>query len=166
VVDHVGGRDLEVELSVSPTWAILPVVRNFVEQALSRSLQDTDLAYRLSMATHELFENAVKYASSGPATLRVSVDTFTRHAWIALSNQSDAAHIEDLEKQFAEMATSSDPVNYYCEMMRRHSKRKDVSRLGLARIQAEGNMRLSLATTAAGVVTIRAESPPAVQEQP
>jgi anti-sigma regulatory factor (Ser/Thr protein kinase) len=157
-VDQADARDIEVELTLRPTWSILPVVRNFVEQALGRSIDDPDLAYRLSMATHELFENAVKYApAGGRATLRLSVDVGQRQAWIAISNQSEPGHLANLRQQFAEMARSTDPLLYYCEMMRRHSRQRDVSRLGLARIAAEGKMLLSLSVTD-DLVTIRADS--------
>jgi anti-sigma regulatory factor (Ser/Thr protein kinase) len=159
-VDQADARDIEVELTLRPTWSILPVVRNFVEQALGRSIDDPDLAYRLSMATHELFENAVKYAPAGArATLRLSVDVGQRQAWIAISNQSEPGHLANLRQQFAEMARSTDPLLYYCEMMRRHSRQRDVSRLGLARIAAEGKMLLSLSVTD-DLVTIRADSRP------
>jgi hypothetical protein len=147
--------DLQVELTVRPTLAILPAVRSFVEQALSAVINDGGVAYRLAMATHELLENAFKYASRPQATLRVSVVRETRHVSISLTNESDPERIEDLRRQFLEMA-ASDPVTYYCDIMRRHARRRDVSRLGLARIQAEGQINLSL-TTDGGVVTIKAE---------
>jgi hypothetical protein len=145
----------EVELTVPPTWTILPAVQAFVELALRSFIEDRDLAHRLSMAAHELFENAVKYGASSRATLRVRLGRAESEVWVALSNESDAEHIEDLRRQFAEMAATNDPAQYYGEMMRRYARRKDVSRLGLARIEAEGKMRLSL-TTHEGRVTIRA----------
>jgi hypothetical protein len=155
----------EVELTVQPTWTILPAVQTFVELTLRSFIEDRDLAYRLAMATHELFENAVKYAAPTQATLRVCVGRSAgKVAWVALTNESDPEHIEDLRRQFAEMAATNDPAQYYGEMMRRYSRRKDVSRLGLARIEAEGLMRLSLSTED-GVVTIRADPRPVGEGQ-
>jgi two-component sensor histidine kinase len=154
-VNHAVPEDLWVELSIRPTWSVLPLVRHFVEQSLSSFIDDGDLAYRLSMATHELFENAIKYATSPTATVRVSACGSVERVWISLSNDSDPEHIADLRQQFAEMAAAADPMVYYCDMMRRYWQQTDVSRLGLARIQAEG-LRLSLSAEGSGV-TIRAE---------
>jgi two-component sensor histidine kinase len=150
-------QELQVDLTLRPTWDLIPAVRTFVEQALAPVIKDADLGYRLSMATHELLENAVKYATKPTATLSVSVGGGPHHATITLSNEADQAHIDDLHVLFAEMTAAADPIVYYCELMRRYAGQRHVSRLGLARIQAEGEMRLSL-TTNAGRVTIKAEA--------
>jgi hypothetical protein len=157
-VNHVVPEDLWVELSICPTWSVLPLVRHFVEQSLSSFIDDGDLAYRLSMATHELFENAIKYATSPSTTVRVSASGSIERVWVSLTNESDPHHIADLRQQFQEMAAATDPMVYYCDMMRRYWQQTDVSRLGLARIQAEG-LRLSL-TAEGSLVTIRAEPRP------
>jgi hypothetical protein len=150
-------EELQVDLTLRPTWDLIPAVRTFVEQALAPIIKDADLGYRLSMATHELLENAVKYAAKPTATLSVSVGGGPHHATITLTNEADQSHIDDLQVLFAEMTAASDPIVYYCELMRRYAGQRQISRLGLARIQAEGEMRLSL-TTNDGRVTIRAEA--------
>jgi anti-sigma regulatory factor (Ser/Thr protein kinase) len=143
-------EDLQVELTVRPTWSILPAVRTFVEQSLGPVLRDPDLAYRLSMATHELLENAVKYSSKPSAILRVSAGKGPGDTAITVTNETTEEHLAGLRQQFAEMSGAADPIGYYCELMRRYSRQHNVSRLGLARIQAEGEMLLSL-TAEAGV---------------
>ena len=56
-----------------PDARVVSTARRLTTEFCRHYLGDAELASRIGVATHELFENAVKYAGSGNAALRVSV---------------------------------------------------------------------------------------------
>jgi two-component sensor histidine kinase len=66
-------RNPHVEVGFSPTIALISVVRAFVSDFYARVLS-SDVREMVSMATHELLENAVKYGIEDRATFRIEVE--------------------------------------------------------------------------------------------
>jgi hypothetical protein len=153
----LGADSVMVELTVRPTWGLLTAVRRFVEHAFESYTPDGDLLSRLSLAAYELMENAVKYARGPFAWLRLHVDPARGVAGIVLANDAAAEHVAELERHFAEIQSHADPLAYYCDLVRRAAG-KPGAKLGLGRIVAEGEMKLSLEVQGERVV-IGAETP-------
>jgi two-component sensor histidine kinase len=134
------------ELSLEPNPRMVSVVRRFVEEAFERATMDPDLIFRVAMTSHELLENASKYAVGGAATLRASLQPQESglRIEVALTNETTSAHIERLRDRIGVLRGSKDPVRQYQALMRLNLEARDESGLGLARIRAEGEMNLEL----------------------
>lgn len=137
---------LHIDLPLSITPAIVSPTRRLLESKLTPVLDDDDAVFRVAMAAHELLENAAKYAKDGKARLEVQVsprdaDAFVR---VAVTNNAVQEHIDQLTACFAEMKGESDAMAHYFALMRRNAKNGSISRLGLARVRAEGEMEIDV----------------------
>jgi len=120
--------------------------RRIIEAKLGPALDDEDAIFRVAMTAHELLENAAKYASDGKARLEVSVqprgdDAIVR---VIVTNNAAREHIEQLGTCYAEMNANGDAMAHYFSLMRLNAKAGAVSRLGLARVRAEGEMDVAI----------------------
>jgi anti-sigma regulatory factor (Ser/Thr protein kinase) len=144
-VQPVQPLDLDLPLSVSP--AMVSPTRRIIEAKLGLALDDEDAIFRVAMTAHELLENAAKYASDGKARLEVRVSPREEDAVVrvVVTNNSTPDHIRQLEICYAEMKSMPDAMAHYFALMRQNAKIGAVSRLGLARVRAEGEMELDVA---------------------
>jgi hypothetical protein len=128
------------ELNFKPNVALVSVVRRFVMEFYQRFLSDPDGTSRVALATHELLENAVAYASDGETGVRVELldDELVVRTW----NKIAPDRLEALAKLFAEM-NSIEPEEYYRTMLKKTAYRTDGSGLGLARVRAEAEMAVT-----------------------
>jgi hypothetical protein len=136
--------NLDLPLTVSP--AIVSPTRRLLEAKLAPVLEDEDAVFRVAMTAHELLENAAKYASDGKARLEVQVSPRGDDAVIrvVVTNTATREHIDNLGACYAEMNGESDAMAHYFTLMRRNAKVGAVSRLGLARVRAEGEMDIEV----------------------
>jgi hypothetical protein len=135
---------LDLPLNVSP--AIVSPTRRLIEAKLAPALDDEDAVFRVAMTAHELLENAAKYASDGKARLEVDVslrgdDAIVR---VVVTNNSSQEHIDHLGTCYTEMNAETDAMAHYFTLMRRNAKAGSLSRLGLARVRAEGEMDIEV----------------------
>lgn len=137
--------DAYVELSFSPTVRLVTTVRRFVENFYNEVLGDADVTARLTLATHELLENAVRYSLDGHTSIRIGVERRDGnvHVSIDTKNRAPSEHIQTLSVILDEIARATDPGEHYQEMMRRSSLQAQGSGLGLGRIRAESGMQMS-----------------------
>jgi two-component sensor histidine kinase len=142
----VARSGLNFELSLDPNPRMVSIVRRFVEETFEKLVGDPDAIFRISMAAHELLENGAKYAVGRRAVLRVVLEERETgaSAQIAITNETTKDHVERLRTRVAEIAAAEDPFALYQTLMKRTSKIRDESGLGLARIRAEGEMALGL----------------------
>lgn len=140
------GMNADIELTLSPGEERISLVRRFVEQYYEKVLDDVDAVARIAMATHELLENAAKYSTNGVARMRIEFQSNgpTDRVRLVLRNQGNADAVASIQGAFQEMRQYDDPFVWYQVLMRRAARRKEGSGLGLARIAAEGEMRLEL----------------------
>jgi hypothetical protein len=133
------------ELRFSPRLESVSAVRRFVSDFYAPVLADDDLTSRMALATHELLENAVKYAASGEAEIQIAVESESRPPTVVIrtTNRATPDNLRTAMDAFAEMNRTDDPFVYYQQVMRRSAKRKEGSGLGLARVRAEAEMSLS-----------------------
>jgi two-component sensor histidine kinase len=132
-------------LRLSPRLDAITAVRRFVSEFYAPVLNDDDLTSRMALATHELLENAVKYAASGEAELDIAVEPGAEGDCVVIrtSNRATPERLRVAIDAFAEMSRNEDPFVYYQQVMRRSARRQEGSGLGLARIRAEAEMALS-----------------------
>src|SRR6478609_2974069 len=136
--------DLDLPLTVSPS--MVSPTRRIIEAKLGPVLEDEDAIFRVAMTAHELLENAAKYASDGHARLQLNVTPRGEDAIVRVSvtNSSTPEHISQLGSCYAEMNAATDAMAHYFTLMRRNAKSGATSRLGLARVRAEGEMEIEV----------------------
>jgi two-component sensor histidine kinase len=158
----VARSGLNFELSLDPNPRMVSIVRRFVEETFEKLVGDPDAIFRISMAAHELLENGAKYAVGKRAILRVVLEERENgaSAQIAITNDTTKDHVERLRVRVAEIAATTDPFALYQTLMRKTSKVRDESGLGLARIRAEGEMALGLEVVGTTVTIVASAEVP------
>jgi hypothetical protein len=150
---------LSFGLQIQPQSRMVSIVRRFVEESFEKMVGDPDAVFRVSLAVHELLENAAKYATGGSTGLHVHFDADGPAASIKLTNHTTPEHISRLQECINEIQSSDEPFELYQRLMRRTFGIQEESGLGLARIRAEGELNLSLEVDGS-MVTIVASCPP------
>jgi len=135
---------LSFGLQIQPHARMVSIVRRFVEESFEKIVGDPEAVFRVSLAVHELLENAAKYAVGDQTGLQVHFETNGSAVRIKLTNQTTPEHIERLRTCISEIQTAEEPFVLYQNMMRRTFGIQKESGLGLARIRAEGELDLSL----------------------
>ena len=136
--------DLDLPLTVTP--GVVSPTRRIIEAKLGPVLEDEDAIFRVAMTAHELLENAAKYASDGKARLELSVTPREEGAIVrvVVTNNATQENIAQLGVCYAEMNAAKDAMAHYFSLMRMNAKAGALSRLGLARVRAEGEMDIEV----------------------
>jgi two-component sensor histidine kinase len=156
---------LSFGLQIQPQSRMVSIVRRFVEESFEKLVGDPEAVYRVSLAVHELLENAAKYAVGDKTRLSVHFESDGAAASIKLTNETTPEHISRLRACIDEIQASAEPSALYQTFMRRSFGLQDESGLGLVRIRAEGELDLSLETHGT-TVTITASCLPHKETQP
>ena len=138
------GSTLSFGLQIQPQSRMVSIVRRFVEESFEKLVGDPEAVFRVSLAVHELLENAAKYAVGDKTGLTVHFESNGSAASIKLTNETTPEHIARLRACIDEIQSSKEPFALYQTLMRRTFGVQDESGLGLARIRAEGELNLSL----------------------
>lgn len=138
--------DTALELSFRPTVDLISSTRRFVCTYYEKLVGSEDLVSRIGLATHELLENVLKYATDGRTVARVRLEGSGEEQKVSIETTSTITpeRRAGLEEIFAEMAASADALAYYQLTMRRARHRRHGSGLGLARVWAEADMTLTV----------------------
>jgi two-component sensor histidine kinase len=123
---------------------MVSIVRRFVEESFEKLVGDRDAVHRVSLAVHELLENAAKYAVGARTGLAVRFEISGAAASITVTNEATPEHIARLRACVAEIQAAADPFVHYQDLMRKSVGVERESGLGLARVRAEGELNLSL----------------------
>jgi len=136
--------DFDLLFTVSPS--MVSPTRRIIEAKLGPVLEDEDAIFRVAMTAHELLENAAKYASDGKARLELSVTPREEGAIVrvVVTNNATQENIAQLGVCYAEMNAAKDAMAHYFSLMRMNAKAGALSRLGLARVRAEGEMDIEV----------------------
>src|SRR5215472_9503772 len=121
------GDEAYIELSFSPTVKLVKTVRRFVSDFYTEVLGDGDVVSRMTVATHELLENAVRYSLDGNTSIRIGVRHIdgTAHITIDTRNRAPNEHIQVLRGTLDELAAAPDPSKHFQVMMRRSATRTE-----------------------------------------
>ena len=154
------------ELSFKPDAKLVSIVRRFVSDFYERMLIDREGIDRVALATHELLENAVKYSSDGETSLRIQIDQIGPKAIVTIQtrNLATAENAKLLQRIVTELEAAEDPFEMYQDVMRRSLLDGDGSRLGLARLRAEAEMRMKIEPGPADEIRLLATTEVALEE--
>lgn len=136
------GPTLSFGLQLPPQARMVSIVRRFVEESFEELVGNVDEVHRISLAVHELLENAAKYSIGTRTGLRVRIEP-NGPASIEMTNETTPEHIARLRACVHEIQ-AAEPFAHYQALMRRTVGVDEESGLGLARIRAEGDLNLSL----------------------
>ena len=131
--------------SFRPTIELISILRKLAYEFTKNALDDDDVSSRVALAIHELLENSVKYSSDGFAALSIDMNRSSEveiEVTIRVTNRVDVERMPALKEALRELGDAQDPDVYYTALMRRTAARESGSGLGLARILAEGEMKL------------------------
>jgi anti-sigma regulatory factor (Ser/Thr protein kinase) len=115
-------------------------VRRFVER-LNATIGDDDVSTRVAMAAHELFENAIKFAVDGMASIEIDVTPMPGRISITTRNRANLQDLADLRETAGKLHASQDSMAFYVDLMR--TSRKQRGGLGIGRVAAEAEMRVA-----------------------
>lgn len=145
------------ELNFRPNVQLVSVVRRFVTEFYQRFLSDPDGTSRVALATHELLENAVKYSKDGETTIRIEVEqTKPKIVRIVLRNRAEPANIAAIREVLDGVNKATDSFTFYQTLIAAKAKKREGSGLGLARICAEGEMKVTYEVVEDDVTIIQA----------
>jgi hypothetical protein len=137
---------LEVSFGAAPPQGMVtPLCQSLLE--LCRPVfADEDAAARLRLTAHELLENIVKYSSEAACSLHFTLHRTaagTLEARVQTCNVPHAANRQDAETRLAALTAATDPLEHYDSIIAASARQPAGSGLGLARIHAETEYRLS-----------------------
>jgi anti-sigma regulatory factor (Ser/Thr protein kinase) len=134
-----------LELQLKPDISLVTVARRFIAKLYGRLLTDPADTSRLALATHELLENAARYAKD-ETLIRIEVDLDRRPGLvtIVMRNRAEPVNIAAIREVLDGVASAPDAFSFYQQLLVRRSKvRPSPGGLGLARICAEGDMKIT-----------------------
>jgi hypothetical protein len=137
---------MDVSFGAAPPQGIVtPLCQSLLE--LCRGVfHDDDAATRLRLTAHELLENIVKYSGEAACELRFELwqsDTGALSAHVQTRNVPRAENRKDAEQRLAALTAAADPLEHYDSIIADSARQPAGSGLGLARIHAETEYRLS-----------------------
>jgi len=137
---------LEVSFGAAPPQGMVtPLCQSLLE--LCRPLfEDEDAGARLRLAAHELLENIVKYSAEAGCDLNFELHRTAAGALTARLQTRNVPRPEnraDAEARLAALTTATDPLEHYDSIIADSARQPAGSGLGLARIHAETEYRLS-----------------------
>lgn len=148
-------------LSVAPSPPLVTPVRRFVEHFFATIRGPRATRDRVSIACYELLDNAIRYCADGETDLRVGLMPVGSD-WLVTVRTRNRASERDVARAVSilERLSDDDPMPVYVEIMREAVGRDDATGagagLGLARVRAEGGMKIAWEVTG-NELEIRAE---------
>lgn len=141
---------LEVSFGEAPAQGMVTPLCHSLLELCRPVFEDEDAAARLRLIAHELMENIVKYSSGGACELRFELRRqaagATSGAFFASVQTRNVPRPEnrpDAEERLAALTAAPDPLEHYDSIIADSARQPAGSGLGLARIHAETEYRLS-----------------------
>jgi hypothetical protein len=134
-----------IRVEFAPSCGCLGSLVAVVTDFCRNVIEDPDVIFAFRMAAFELTENVVKYCTGDRAMLEVSVHNTVEGAELVLTTQNDSSpeRILDADERLTATETATDPVEHFDKLVRDSLDSPNESRLGLGRLRAEADLRVS-----------------------
>lgn len=134
-----------IRVEFAPSCGCLGSLVAVVTDFCRNVIDDPDVIFAFRMAAFELTENVVKYCTGDRATLEVSVANTVEGAELALTTQNETTpeRLRDADERLVATETAADPVAHFDQLVRDSLNSPNESRLGLGRLRAEADLRVS-----------------------
>jgi anti-sigma regulatory factor (Ser/Thr protein kinase) len=145
-------------LRVQAPAILVPTVRRFVGEFCGRFVADAEITSKIMVATHELLDNAVRYASRDTSGIRVELQRLDGAVGVVIitRNRTSDERRRELSAVIDAMQKSPDRGGVYRELLGRVGRRVEGAGLGLGRVLAEADLELS-SRFEGDLVVVRAE---------
>jgi hypothetical protein len=137
---------LEVSFGAAPPQGMVTPLCQSLAELCRPLLGDDDAAARLRLTAHELLENIVKYSAQRGCSFCFGLYRSAQAGFwakVETRNVPAAANRSDAEQRLAALTAARDPLEHYDSIIADSARRPAGSGLGLARIHAETELRLS-----------------------
>lgn len=147
------------ELKFTANVELLTVARRCIIEFFGQLLSNQEAVAPLVIVTHELLENAVKFTSRDEPVFRAEVlrDVGIARVVLETRNFADDAHATALFRNIGEIDAATNAFAHYQALIRKSIKTKTAFGLGIARLRAETQTRIS-ASMSEGRVLVRVEA--------
>jgi two-component sensor histidine kinase len=136
---------LQISFGAAPPQTLVtPLCQSLVE--MCRATLDDDAASRLRLTAHELLENISKYSADQACELRFALhraEDGALFASVETRNVPPADNLLDADERLAALCSASDPRAHYDTVIANSALQPAGSGLGLARIHAETEYRIT-----------------------
>jgi hypothetical protein len=136
---------LEVSFGAAPSPSLVtPLCQSLLE--MCRGALDDDAANRVRLTAHELLENIAKYSAEQACELRFALHRSSDGALFASVETRNVPRAEnrvDADRRLSALCAASDPHEHYDAVIAHSASQAAGSGLGLARIHAETEYRIS-----------------------
>lgn len=127
-------------LSFRPNIKLVSTVRRFTDEFYRRVLGEHEVSARIALATHEMLENAVAYATDGETAIRIELHE--KKLVVKTWNRTTPDRVDAVRTMIDDINQTADADDFYQTQLMKTAKRTDGSGLGLARVRAEALMTL------------------------
>lgn len=137
---------LEVSFGAAPPQGMVTPLCQSLLELCRPLLGDEDAAARLRLTAHELMENIVKYSATSGCELRFELQrspSGSLFAQVQTTNVPRPENRADADERLAALSAARDPLEHYDSIIADSARQPAGSGLGLARIHAETEYRLS-----------------------
>jgi hypothetical protein len=137
---------LEVSFGEAPSQTMVTPLCESLLEMCRPAFADEDAAARLRLTAHELLENITKYSAQEACDLRFELyrdDTGALFASVQTRNVPRRENRRDADERLAALCAAHDPHAHYDSVIADSAQKPAGSGLGLARIHAETEYRLS-----------------------
>jgi hypothetical protein len=160
--EHIRSEPVVLFLRLDASWVFVDDIRRFVESFCAAACPGTDREEQLALATHELVQNAIAYASAPGIDLRLAMDREAGRVRVSVSNAVRPEQAAVLRERLARIVAHRDPLAGYLAAMRENPDGR--GGLGLPRIRCEAALELAMSHEGERV-TVHAEGPLAAPPQ-
>jgi hypothetical protein len=134
-----------IRVEFAPSCGCLGSLVAVVTDFCRNVIEDPDVIFAFRMAAFELTENVVKYCTGDRAALEISVNETAQGAELVLMTQNETTpeRLADADERLGAMEAAADPVEHFDQLVRESLNSPTESRLGLGRLRAEADLRVS-----------------------